>query len=46
VIAETDRIGTQISAAERARCRTHFATTTRYEWIFWDAAYRQESWPV
>jgi thiaminase/transcriptional activator TenA len=46
VIAETDRIGTQISAAERARCRTHFATTTRYEWMFWDAAYRQESWPV
>jgi thiaminase/transcriptional activator TenA len=26
--------------------RRHFVTTSRYEWMFWDAAYRLESWPV
>jgi len=26
--------------------RTHFTTTSRYEWMFWDAAWRQEQWPV
>jgi len=23
-----------------------FATCTRYEWMFWDAAWRMEDWPV
>jgi thiaminase/transcriptional activator TenA len=46
VIAETDRLGAGTGVAERARCRTHFATTTRYEWMFWDAAYHQLRWPV
>jgi thiaminase/transcriptional activator TenA len=23
-----------------------FATASRYEWMFWDAAWRQETWPV
>ena len=46
VIAETDRLGDQIGTAERARCNAHFAMTTRYEWMFWDAAYRQLCWPV
>lgn len=46
VIAETDRLGREIGTAERARCNVHFAVTTRYEWMFWDAAYRQLAWPV
>ncbi len=26
--------------------RNHFTTTSRYEWMFWDMAWRMESWPV
>jgi len=44
VLAVTDRL--EVSAAERERCHRHFATTTRYEWMFWDAAYHQLEWPV
>jgi thiaminase/transcriptional activator TenA len=46
VLAVTDRLGSDIGQAERHRCRQHFATTTRYEWMFWDAAYRQLAWPI
>jgi len=24
----------------------HFLTTSRYEWMFWDMGYREETWPV
>jgi thiaminase/transcriptional activator TenA len=24
----------------------HFVTTSRYEWMFWDAGFRQETWPI
>lgn len=44
VLAVADRL--DISASERARCYEHFATTARYEWMFWDAAYHQLEWPV
>lgn len=46
VIAEADRIGTAISGPERSTVARHYRTTSRYEWMFWDSAYRQESWPV
>jgi thiaminase (transcriptional activator TenA) len=46
VIAEADRIGAFLSGAERAAVARHYRTTSRYEWMFWDGAYRQESWPV
>ena len=46
VLAVTDRLGTELGPAERDRCHRHFATTTRYEWMFWDAAYRKLDWPV
>ncbi len=42
----TDRAGAATGAAERARMRGHFVTTSRYEWMFWDAAWREEGWPV
>lgn len=32
--------------SRRAPIRRHFLTTSRYEWMFWDAAYRLEGWPV
>jgi thiaminase (transcriptional activator TenA) len=44
VLAVTDRL--DVGAAERERCHRHFATTSRYEWMFWDAAYHRLTWPV
>ena len=32
-------------AASRQRMRQLFVTSARYEWMFWDMAYRLESWP-
>jgi thiaminase/transcriptional activator TenA len=46
VLAVTDRLGSEIGPGERDRCHRHFATTTRYEWMFWDAAYRKLEWPI
>ena len=46
VLAVTDRIGTEVSTVELALMREHFVTTSRYEWMFWDAGYRRETWPV
>jgi thiaminase/transcriptional activator TenA len=46
VLALTDRVGATLADAERARVRGHYVTTCRYEWMFWDAAWRQETWPV
>ncbi len=46
VLALTDRVGAELSSAETARVRGHFVTTSRYEWMFWDAGYRQEAWPI
>ncbi|MFE2728441.1 thiaminase II [Kitasatospora sp. NPDC059327] len=46
VLALTDRLGEEISPAERRRVVEHFTTTSRYEWMFWDAAWRGERWPV
>jgi len=45
VLALADRTGPSLSADERSRANTHFVTTTRYEWMFWDAAWRKETWP-
>jgi thiaminase/transcriptional activator TenA len=45
VLALTDRLGPQLSDGERARMATHFNTTSRYEWMFWDAGWHRETWP-
>jgi thiaminase (transcriptional activator TenA) len=42
----TDRIGLDLGPEAEAAARRHFRTAARYEWMFWDAAYRQEAWPV
>ncbi|GAA3128931.1 thiaminase/transcriptional activator TenA [Kribbella aluminosa] len=44
VLAVTDTL--DVGTAERERCHQHFATTCRYEWMFWDAAYHTLDWPV
>ena len=45
VIDLTDRLGPALSDAERERMAEHFTTTSRYEWMFWEAAWRKEEWP-
>ncbi len=46
VLKVTDALGEHVGNAERERCKFHFATTTRYEWMFFDAAYHRLSWPL
>jgi thiaminase/transcriptional activator TenA len=46
VLAVTDRLGPGLAAAERARAHQHFRASSRYEWMFWDMGYRQETWPL
>jgi thiaminase/transcriptional activator TenA len=46
VLELTDALGAEVSPAERDRMRERFVTSSRYEWMFWDAAWRGERWPV
>jgi thiaminase (transcriptional activator TenA) len=46
VIAATDEAAAGASADLRARMHAAFARATQLEWMFWDSAYRLETWPV
>ena len=46
VLALTDEVGRTLNPTEEAVARAHFATTSRYEWMFFDAAHRREHWPI
>lgn len=46
VLDHADAAGAAWSAAERAGALTAFAVTARYEWMFWDAAWRGLTWPL
>lgn len=46
VLELVDRVGESLGAEEQVRARMHFTTTARYEWMFFDASYRREDWPV
>jgi len=46
VIAVADALGPGLAPSERALVHRHFRATSRYEWMFWDMGYRQETWPV
>jgi len=46
VLGIADGLGPGLGAAERALVHRHFLTTSRYEWMFWDMGYREETWPV
>ena len=46
VLAATDAMAERLRPAERDAMQRHVLTTTRYEWMFWDMGWRQESWPV
>lgn len=43
VLAVTDEAVADLPESRRAPIRQHFVTTSRYEWLFWDSAWRQET---
>jgi thiaminase (transcriptional activator TenA) len=46
VLSATDAIAARLGPTERSAMLRHVLTTSRYEWMFWDMGWRQESWPV
>jgi thiaminase/transcriptional activator TenA len=46
VMDVVDELGTQVGAAEQRRCLELYRVGSQLEWMFWDAAYRRETWPV
>ena len=46
VLAVTDALGPELGTAERTAMHRHFRATSRYEWMFWDMGYREETWPL
>ena len=46
VLALVDRLGTGLTPAQQAHAEAGALTSARYEWMFFDAALRQERWPV
>ena len=40
-----DRLGSEASEAERERMQIVFRASTRYEYLFWEAAWRLQTWP-
>jgi len=46
VIAATDEAARDVSPVLRGRMHAAFTRATQLEWIFWDSAYRIETWPV
>jgi thiaminase/transcriptional activator TenA len=46
VLEITNRIAQKETETTRETMARHFATSTRYEWMFWDMGFRQEKWPV
>lgn len=45
-IALMDRIGAIASSREKTLMAAHFELSSRYEFLFWEQAYRQERWRV
>jgi thiaminase/transcriptional activator TenA len=39
-----DRVAATADAATLARCENNYLISSRYEWWFWDAAYKRETW--
>jgi thiaminase/transcriptional activator TenA len=44
--ALVDRLAAGADAAGRARMEEAFVTSSRYEYLFWEMAWRLETWPV
>jgi len=41
-----DRVGESVGTAQAAAMREHVLVTSKYEWMFWDAGLRRETWPL
>ena len=41
-----DRLTRETGSAGRAGMEEAFIISSRYEWMFWDMAWREERWPV
>jgi thiaminase (transcriptional activator TenA) len=46
MIAIYNRCAEAAGPQERAQMEANFIACTRYEWMFWDGAYREEGWPL
>ena len=46
VLDLTDGICEDLNPVQKTRVTDAFVTTSRYEWMFWDAAWNLEGWPV
>lgn len=46
VLCLVDRLWPGLGGEERTRVLRHARQTSRYEWCFWDMAWRQERWPL
>jgi thiaminase (transcriptional activator TenA) len=46
ILALTDAAHAGAATAEREQMRESYLKAVRYEWMFWDSAYRLEAWPV
>jgi thiaminase (transcriptional activator TenA) len=45
MIATADRAADAATPSGRTHMRTAFVRACRYEWLFWDGAYRRRGWP-
>ena len=41
-----DELALGLDDAAMARCENNYVISSRYEWWFWDTAYRRRTWPV
>lgn len=46
MIAATDELATKASAGTLSAMHDAFAHAVRLEWMFWDSAYREATWPL
>lgn len=46
ILALVDRLAAPLGDSDRERMRQHFRRTSELEWLFWEAAYRKQAWPV
>lgn len=45
-IGRLDELAAQASQQELERMKRYFLISSRYEYMFWDMAYKKETWPV
>ncbi len=45
ILAIANEVATQASPDARRAMHAHFRRASRYEWMFWDAAYHRRGWP-